>query len=105
MQMRVFTLDTSNIKGIARKFARSRPVWIGPYHCTTVKTRMLVSGRVCSRMFAKWHSDIFLRGGNSTNEQTNEQINESTEEQTDITSYFEYPPCAVSGHNWQIVSG
>ncbi len=29
-QMRVFTLDASNIKGIARKFACSRPVWSGP---------------------------------------------------------------------------
>ncbi len=28
--MGVFTLDASNIKGIAHRFACSRPVWIGP---------------------------------------------------------------------------
>ncbi len=28
--MGVFTLDPSNIKGIVRKIARARPVWIGP---------------------------------------------------------------------------
>ena len=30
LRMGVFTLDASDIKGIGRKFACSRPAWIGP---------------------------------------------------------------------------
>ena len=36
LQMGVFTLDEGNIRGIACKFACSRPMWIGPYDLLVV---------------------------------------------------------------------
>ena len=65
LSVEVFTLDTSNIKGISRKFACSRPVWIGPerdkgWLCSLrqrQETDLLV------RVYCQPTGSVFSRGG------------------------------------------
>ena len=54
--MAVFTLDASNIKGIARKFACSRPVWIG--HQTA-----LLSVALSNKRWTPKYTDWILGAG------------------------------------------